>query len=121
MPDYIASLTDEVTARIAGCFVDDDKHMTGVSVHLRGVEYPHGKVWQFAQIFVTEPNARNKTAQPRLAHEIAVNTSGPLPTLNTLLGLYLSDEKQVKWLAGMVEQYLAPKPVLKLSTVARGC
>lgn len=110
--DYLATLYKEVSSRVAGCFVADDRTATEVSVHLRGWQHrewsrneSHRKVWLFVQVQI----------DGRVAHELELGRMLDTPIgLNSLLRLYLcqqsADEckggEQAEWLCRAVTERL---------------
>ena len=122
--EFLAALYDDISTRVAGCFVDDDRDAVEVAVHLRGYKHREWskadgqrKVWLYVQVKV----------DGRLAHELELNRMHSAPaSLNMLLRCYLcpasvgqsygvthkepaenvKGAEQVEWLCRAVDEYL---------------
>ena len=120
---FPSAMYEEFSTRIAGCFVNDDRDSSEISVHLRGWKHrqwsrdnSQHKVYLYVQIRVDD----------RLAHELDLNRRAVPLGLNELLRVYLCPTavgqsygiahkqppenikgvEQVGWLCQAVDEYL---------------
>lgn len=111
---FPSAMYEEFYTRVAGCFVNDDRDSSEISVHLRGWKHRQWsrddgqrKVYLYVQIRVDD----------RLAHELDLNRRAVPPAcLVDLLQAYLcpaprlevykKGAEQVDWLCRVVDEYL---------------